>query len=49
MTTGILQKLLKTTTFSHQTERRELEDILVNSPDCLLAVYFRETFHTLHD
>ena len=30
-----------------QAERRALEDILANSPDCLLLVYFGETFHTL--
>ena len=31
-----------------QTERRSLEDILANSPDCLLAVSFDETFRTLY-
>ena len=27
-----------------QTERRVLEDILANSPDCLLAVFFGDIF-----
>ena len=31
-----------------QAERRALEDILVNTPDCLFAISFGETFHTLH-
>ena len=30
-----------------QAERCAAEDILANSPDCLLAVSFGETFHTL--
>ena len=30
-----------------QAECRALEDILANSPDCLSAVSFGETFHTL--
>ena len=31
-----------------QPERPALEDILSNSSDCLVAVSFGETFHTLH-
>ena len=35
-------------TSSLQAERRALEDILSNSTECLMAVSFGETFHTLH-
>ena len=31
-----------------QAEGRALEDILANSPDCLLAVFFSDTFLPLH-
>ena len=47
-TTGVLQKVLKMVTSSLQAERRALEDILVNTPDCLFAISFGETFHPLH-
>ena len=40
--------MLKRVTCSLQADRRALEDILASSPDCLLAVSFDETSHTLH-
>ena len=48
MTTDVLQKLLEMATSSLQAERRVLNDIRGNSPNCLLAVSFGETCHTLH-
>ena len=46
-TTGVLKKVLKMVTSRIQTERRALENILSNSPDCLLAVAFRRNFSVI--